>query len=547
MSSLGRSLHAASYAVLLAVALGALDACGSQGASNGLASAPALPQAEKPHASNRPSGGFVHPPKGLTRFENVRAAAGSTPIADEALQAGFAYPKREYWTYKTVDIDPSCGRLKWYYSNTLPGISATFAPQETGLKGETYVSFSKIPRDNPPIGVYDQVVGATCTNPSATGLLPEATYYTIAIVSLDIGQVPQVQADPKIVTWMTFKPVVGQFIELKAVTKPEVKLRKVEWTIPGDIVKSYTESKTSASYTQLPADELQQQQLQFYWIHGTNGGSDLPIQGVFPVYFTHCVPGECTGGEDFWGAVQAKATADVLAPTGVTMQSATSRVFVGRNPNATCGFALSFGVSAGPGDPTWCVHADTPGKGITWHFTATAPEGGTGSLDATQLVLSTDTMTPLPKATPPIAPPPTSTSGFALDTCIHFGDHLKMHQTVNANESATWWTSDSPGGQLFPSWQSLERHDTFTTYFVYRPDDQDGAPTGRSNIWVPLGVMDWNWSGTATNAGTPASAKWSLTQESWLHNPAGSARNLDLPTWTSYIGGGFAEECPPDG
>ncbi len=313
-----------------------------------------------------------------------------TPIAEEALQVGHAYPHRESWGYS--DIDPSCGSLTWTYDNKIPGVTVTMNPTETGLDGRSEVSFSTIPVGT-PTGVYHETVTGTCTGTDPTGNLPVPTEYTIAVVTMDVGLIPQIPAAPTIESDMTFKPVVGQFIELKAVADPDVTLRKSVWKpIPGNIIGSYTETTAMASPKPFDADDLKKQTIDFYWIQDTKGSPvDIRVDAVFPVKAIHC-GSTCTGAEDEWGATDAESKADIVAPTGVTLSSQTGKVLVGLDPSVGCIPALHFGFY---GTDT-CPGKPTGPNGIRWTFRATAPKGGAGDLDATQLIERTDSRTALP-------------------------------------------------------------------------------------------------------------------------------------------------------
>jgi hypothetical protein len=466
-----------------------------------------------------------------------------TPIAEEALQEGKAYPNRESWSYS--DIDPSCGTISWSYDNSIPGVTVTLNPTETPVDGSTEVSFSTIPPGTPTVA-YNQTVTGTCTGDDPTGNLPGPTAYTIAAVTLDVGRIAQVPADPTIETDKTFEPVVGQFIELKAVDGPDVKLRSQVWkTIPGTIVGSYTQTTMLASPTPFDPANLKKQTMDFYWTQGSDNASlPLRVDVVFPVLAVHCDPTKCTGMEDEWGAADAESNANVVAPTGVTMTTQSGKVGVGPDPGLSCNVSLHFGFSA----TTPCKGGTSEAQGMTWAFDATAPKGGGGDLDATQLIERNDTRTPLAGGGSNPPPPPGTHGQLLLDECIHYGDTSGNHEPVGANESATWSNSDSPDLLLSDGWASFSNTDTFSMYFVYKPSDEGGLSpaSSRGNIWVPLGLLHWNWDGAATNTGKPSKPHWKLTSSSWSHNPTGKAGPLPLPTWTGLFH--TAEtQCPAGG
>lgn len=465
-----------------------------------------------------------------------------TPIAEEALQVGHAYPHRESWGYS--GLDPSCGSLTWTYDNKIPGVTVTMNPTETGLDGRSEVSFSTIPVGT-PTGVYHETVTGACTGTDPTGTLPVPTEYTIAVVTMDVGLIPQIPAAPTIESDMTFKPVVGQFIELKAVADPDVTLRKSVWKpIPGNIIGSYTETTAMASPKPFDADDLKKQTIDFYWIQDTKGSPvDIRVDAVFPVKAIHC-GSTCTGAEDEWGATDAESKADVVAPTGVSLSSQTGKVLVGADPSVGCIPALHFGFY---GTDT-CPDEPTGPNGIRWTFRATAPKGGAGDLDATQLIERTDSRTALPGPGPNPAPPIGTHGQSLLDQCLHYGNDHDKHEPIAENASATYTSADSPDLPLADEWKTLEDTDSFSLYFVYKPSDEGGLSqaSSRANIWIPLGLLHWNWAGTATNKGSRSNTNWKLSASSSSHNPSGVAGFTPLPTWTGLFDA-VKTICPPGG
>jgi hypothetical protein len=516
-----RSLAAVASACVLA-------GCGASNATPALRTVAARHVAEKGTAMM----GFAG---GVPEYRPDVRRGDERPIAEEALQAGKAYPRRESWHYNGVD--PSCGRIKWSYVNRIPGVDVTMDPQETGRDADSYVSFSTIP-DGAATGVYHQQVAGKCTGAHPSGTLPVPTAYTIAVVRLDVGQIAQVAGKPTVLTGQTFEPVVGQFVELASVAEPDVTLRSTTWTpFPGDTVASYREKLDGASFeTIVPSDYLKPK-VDFYWVHGGGGRPyDIRLDAVFPVRAIHCDPTRCTGNEDRWGAADAEAKANVLAPSKVALVSRTGRIGVGKDPFAKCAAALYFGTKPGAS----CGGA---APGIAWSFSATAPGGGGGDLDATQLIERAPLVTDLPGA-PKTAPPP-QTHGQSLDQCVHYGNLHVRHQPVAANAAATWESSDSPFLSLEPAWKSLSDRDTFRVVFVYRPSDESGAPAGRTNIWVPLGHVDWYWHASAANRGSFKKPAWRLVAGQHSADPAGTTAPEPLPTWDRAFVQGDSP-CPPD-
>jgi hypothetical protein len=473
--------------------------------------------------------------------EAVVPRLASNPIADEALQIGRKYPSHEFWQIDPYNpLDPSCGMLNWTYTNTIPGVTVTLNPMQTSLTGQTYVSFTKIPT-NTAVQQWAQTITPACTNPNATGTLPVPTTYTIYTVTMDIGRNPQVLGPGTIITNAIATPVVGQFVELDASPQPNVRLVKTKWSpIPGDTVKIYTETPNQATVTDLSASDLLNKTVAFYWIHGSNGkAKPLGVYAVFPTFNSHCLKKNCTGAENFWGETNAYSSADVVAPTGVSITSVTGNVGAGIFPfKGKCVQALFFGTVE---DACGIVSK----VGIDWTMKATAPAGGSGLLDATQLIDRTNAIISFPGVHASPAPPGTHGT-YELDSCMQSGTPDAEHQPIVAGSEATYDSNDSPAHGLNQKWKLLSSSDTFTTFFVYRPDDQSGAPAGRKNIWVPLGLLDWNWKGIAENRGTLAIPKWILASHSNAKNPSGVVGDYPLPTWSALFRPSEIAICPPE-
>jgi len=452
----------------------------------------------------------------------------TTPIADEALQVGQGYPKRETWNIDPNNpVDPTCDKLDWSYTNTIPGVTVTLNPATTSLTGGTTASFSTIPSST-AVGVYTETVTPTCTNPNASGILPSPITYTIAVVSFDIARVAQVRSGtPSIVSNKSFNSVIGEFTELEDLANPDVALNSLLWAIGGDTVKSYSESPSGASFSSLTSADLARQVVDFYWLEP--GSEQSSVVGVFPVFNSHCESDKCTGAEAYWGTATADTTAVVSAPTNIALTSSTGKVDVLQDPLFDCADSLAFGlINSGS-----ACDSNNAVAGISWQFTATAPTGGTGQIDGTQVIDRSESATGGFHNTP-AAPVGAQTNGYELDTCVRFGTASRNNTQILEGKTATWSGQDAPGQALSDTWKSFQISDQARMYFVYQRNNDAGAPASRSNIWVSLGELDWNWSADASNAGTVKVPKWTVTSEKHMRNPSGSAA-FSLPTWSATI------------
>ncbi len=281
--------------------------------------------------------------------------------------------------------------------------------------------------------------------------------------------------------------IVGKKVTLQVRSVPGGQaLTHVSWVIPGENVKSYTQSSTTATRTDLAAADLQGTTLSFFWISG----------GTKTVEVTALIGG---------AVARATATFNVLAPTNMTMSGATGSVTVDTSFNF-------------PG--TW-LHYGNPNTtpAIAWTFTATAPAGGGGDIEATQLLNVDIARTDNAGAVTHLS----SHGHWMLDTSVPYAPS----QSIAASAAATWSSSDSPGAPLTSGFTTMNVATfEFHMYFMYKP-------SGADSIWVTLGRLDWHWRASSTRSGAVAANTWSppagLDANS---NPSGSA-STELPTWTA--------------
>jgi hypothetical protein len=121
--------------------------------------------------------------------------------------------------------------------------------------------------------------------------------------------------------------------------------------------------------------------------------------------------------------------------------------------------------------------------------------------------------------------PPTE---WLLDTNNPYGVASHWGATIGgpwpltgASKSQTG-VSDTPGTDL-SNLTEYEASDTFRYWILYKSDKAD-------SIWIPLGVLDWDWKGKATlSAGT-----WTLSGTGNAVDPSGS-ETLKFPEWAKKV------------
>jgi hypothetical protein len=294
-----------------------------------------------------------------------------------------------------------------------------------------------------------------------------------------------------VVSGTTQTKIVGQKIELQVRTRPPgLAMTGIQWTVPGERVKNYTQSAAAGTRTDLAPADLQAANLDFYWIAG----------GARTVSVAATVQG---------APLTAQVQHSVLAPTGVVMTSATGNVAVG---------ATGF-----PGDPPMNLFYGTNvAVGIRWTCTATAPAGGGGEIAATQLVNTLRSRTPNAGAAKTLS----SGGAFVLDSSVPYDAAV----AVSAGASATWTSNDSPSTALTATLSAKSVADSFKIYFMYKP-------AGGDSIWVTLKRLDWHWAGATTRVGAPAGVGNNWTAPTGVGsdvNPSGAA-STELPTWTANV------------
>jgi hypothetical protein len=305
---------------------------------------------------------------------------------------------------------------------------------------------------------------------------------TLEIVFRNIGDV---------ISGTTQTRIVGQKIALRVRTNPGGQsMSDIRWRVPGQTVKSYTQSNHEGVITTLSQRDLQAADLDFYWIAG---GSPQTVE----------VEATVLGRR-----LQATVAFNVLAPGNLSMTSSTGRVAVG-NPGFGEGeIELHFG--------------NYERCGIEFTLSATAPPGGAGEIAGTQLIQQVRTRLFNDGNTRDW-----STQGrFVLDTQTP----LNPARQIASGGSRTWNGTDSPGTPLAPNQQRASVDDHFRVYFMYRP-------AGADSIWVTLMLLCWEWSGVTTRVGAPSGTAntWhTATAVSHSHNPSG-VPSSELPVWSSNV------------
>jgi hypothetical protein len=429
---------------------------------------------------------------GRPRMHPLIASPTPTPIADIIVYQGS--PRTIGYTYANANppIDPSCGNILWTFTSNIPQATVAYNPasQETAISGVMYVTVST--SSGTPItpigGDYSIEAAGTCTNPNATGNLPAPIGpNSLAVVTetmYDLVNNQSLFSEPQ-----PLQRVIGQYNSVAVSPQPQATLANQQWTYPGTVVKTYVMTSSSGTETDLSSDDLSSIGISFSWLSPTSG--QLSFQATWP--------GFVSGGDLTATLFDTYA---VQGPTNPMLSSTTTSVLVAPDVISPPDWFIGFGNGFNGGSP----------PGITFEFTASAPASPTGQYAGTQLINSNTTVV----AEPSTSPSYRTTNG---QTCLD--NDVFDYGPVSASNGILTGL-DAPGSLLTAQVAQLTRTDSFSTYFMYRPDGDS------RNIWVSLGRLDWGWQGTATQVGTSGTFTGGGTA---TPNPSGVA-SFALPQWT---------------
>ncbi len=286
--------------------------------------------------------------------------------------------------------------------------------------------------------------------------------------------------------------VVGQRISFDVRTRPAgLAMTSIQWTVPGNRIKSYTQAVGSATVGHLAAADLQAASAVFYWIEASAAGTVQVSARVQDAVLT------------------ANVRVDVLAPTGVS--------FSGEQCATTLGphFLYPMGLNA--------YDAATGHFGVQWTATCTAPAGGAGEIGITQLITRNFSRSRGATVDHIISPAQVLDDGLG----IQYSGSRPILASAAATLNGPSYT-DSPGSQLIAGVTATQCNDQFTDFFMYKPATANA-------IWVTLARLTWTWNGSIT-AAVPPAVGWVLGAHApvAVTNQVGAASAV-LPEWTSNL------------
>lgn len=274
----------------------------------------------------------------------------------------------------------------------------------------------------------------------------------------------KIKQDGTDITGTTHNVIVGQKISLTAEILPAgTSTTNNQWTIPGTRIANYVVQYTDQlSPTTATVTSLTNLTATSVDFYWVDGADGRTVTFSFKV-----------SGKSF----NAGATFNVKRPT-TQITSTTGAVSIN---TAFGNLEMSFGT------PT--------ARGIVFSGEVSIPQGFSGDTQWVQVVTISKTRT-LTDGTVQTA------SGSGLDTYYPYPGN-----------------DDSPGVDLTSSYTQRTVNDGYQTYLMFKPSIAN-------SIWVPLRVLSWSWSGTATLSG----GTWNLSNANHSQNPVG-ADAIIHPKW----------------
>lgn len=277
-----------------------------------------------------------------------------------------------------------------------------------------------------------------------------------------------------------------------------------------DAIKSYLFEDSLGSVTNLLQSDFGSTEVDFYWIHSHT--YTVQVSAIDPR----------TGAKE-----KTTATFVVQLPEVENFSAETCGVGLRTTPLPPTPVTKAPGVQASTADPLLIMGLNdaTPGcanrPGIDWHVTLTEPGSSGGTVGLTQLVNQTLTRNTTP----------CSFRGRLLNGHAYLADNGDLYDRpvgLDAGQNLTLPgpMNDSPSTGL-PGAGLWVNDFRAADYLMFRPD-------GADSIWVPLQVMDWEFSARVDRASRNSQIRGHSDPKTYL---VGAATG-DEPSWTGVLLGG---------
>jgi len=401
----------------------------------------------------------------------------------------------ESWSYPSLSA--SCAPVTYSLTGLPNGVTGQLLPSnKTSTPPFSVIVNLSIDASKPPTPGHDSYT-LNASSPTCGGLAPGTGSYYI-LCSLALKDCPELEIEDKnksnAVLSGTQQSVVGHQANLITAVKSgtgtgSYSISNAEWTVDPGAVTAYARNGTPAAALASPAFI---KNVSIYWIdHGTKNiavsaeadradGQEVSIPNTQIVYSV--------------GTPSYSITLTTPSSPGI---------YVGTRTDVL-GQLLTWG--SGPSGPA-----------ITFGYTVTDDKGFSGTTAMTQLL---DRITTIDGNRVDL----TSPNPPWLDNEVNYAGVVQATGTPVD-------VLDAPGLFLKSTYKTAIISDSFTDYFMYKPDDH--------GIWVTLATTSWGWNAGATIVNVKKNS-WCLDGVSGCpnstpvathtNNPSASASS-HLPTW----------------
>lgn len=290
------------------------------------------------------------------------------------------------------------------------------------------------------------------------------------------------------------RTVPGRRIALKGKVSGGNVIAGHQWTIGGDKIRTYSQSRSRGVKKVIESSDLQSELVVFYWI---DGGNDIEVT------YTANVDGTTKS---------ATVKINVERPTATLISTTTPL----QPPIGLRLGHLRFGVLA-PNE-----------YGISWSGVVTTSDIGEGEVAFVQLVNADRRRTLKDEDSTKMKM--TSNGLFFLDSLNNIVQYLSVVTPIGGNDTKSQSNTDSPGTDIENysggfGYSRISMNDQYRLYLMYKPD-------GDGSIWVTLRRLDWFCNGAASLNDVN---EWVLEPgQSSSHNP-GSSNSIELPEWPACM------------
>lgn len=278
----------------------------------------------------------------------------------------------------------------------------------------------------------------------------------------DVQPMVEIWREDDNITDETSDVVIGRKVKLKAKILPEgLEPKNGLWELDGNVIADYTADEIKAKVKRLGDKDLKKQEIEFYYIEGDFGGREIPVKWSGKV-----------NNQD----VEAEATMKVFSP------KVRDRDLIGESTVSIGMYGKDCRMYAG-----LLTQADPP-QGLPGmemrHSIYMPPVDDTSNLLQYVQMMQEDML-----------------MYYDHDYEVQVSEDWCLDTVYPANERKPTPDEaefqDTPGPQLDVD-ITKEHHESnwFKTYLMFMPSSNKDDPDA---IWIPVELIEWDWSGGALN------------------------------------------------